>query len=79
MSSFEPDTPSLRSSRHARLFDLFRSENAPPEVESAPRKREDLTPEDARRIQSRAIASLSREIPSRQRIFRRNQSGLQRV
>ncbi len=80
MSSSAPDDPSLRDSRHARLFDLFRSETLPEEeAVSAGQRRDDLTPEDALRFQARAIASLSPETPSRRRIFRRNRSDLQGV
>ena len=70
-----PEDPSLRNSRHARLFDLFRSETLPDEEDSAGRRADGLTPEETRRIQARAIASLNPETPSRRRIFRNCRTG----
>ncbi len=70
-------TPALlRKSRHARLFDLYRQEATPSDDphRSGPTDAA-LTEAETARLQSAAIASLSRETPWRQRIFRLNRRG----
>ncbi len=76
MRDSNPDPAPLRKSRHARLFDLYRQEALPSEdprpsgLTNAP-----LSAGDIARLQTTAIASLSRETPWRQRIFRLNRRG----
>lgn len=64
----------LRPARHARLFSLFQQES-PPDDDLRPAKEQTLTKEQAIGLQRRAIASLSRGTPLRQRIFRKSRSG----
>ncbi|SNS42800.1 hypothetical protein SAMN04488078_101483 [Antarctobacter heliothermus] len=66
----------LRTSRRARLFDLYRQEAMPSEDPHRPNPTDvPLTEGEAARLQGVAITSLSRGTPWRQRIFRLNRRG----
>lgn len=66
----------LRKSRHARLFDLYRQEALPSDDPRRPAPTDAaLTEAETARLQGVAIASLSRETPWRQRIFRLSRRG----
>jgi hypothetical protein len=71
-----PQGPPKSTSR-ARLFALYRSECVPDEDGKHCRRppARDLDAAVGMRLQQAAIASLSREIPLRRRIFLMNQSG----
>lgn len=76
MRDSDDPNASLRGARHARLFALYQQEHLPDDDVPAPVAREPaLTPEEARRLQETAIASLSRGTPWRQRIFRLSRTG----
>ncbi|GGF72796.1 hypothetical protein SAMN05216376_101588 [Mameliella alba] len=76
MRDSDDQTAPLRGARHARLFALYRQERLPGDESPVPVHRETvLSPEEARRLQEVAIASLSRGTPWRQRIFRLNRTG----
>ncbi|GEM_PF-3246258 len=76
MRDSDDQTAPLRGARHARLFALYRQETLPGEESADPITRDlVLSPDEARRLQETAIASLSRETPWRQRIFRLNRNG----